>query len=198
MNVDVLNRSGAPAGRFDKTRHRRLRRASARPRDRDRRRQPRPPPIPVAPLAGTRGGIRGQLSPALGKGLGLPERPAARLPAGRLAARRIPRQQFELHGRAAPGPEQRGARHPEPAEQRSGRPECRAVRRPHPRHQRMAGGGMDLARRAAEGLRAGPLRRRRRLGPRDRAAGGRSQLRPGAAAEPHRRPAGQPALLADL
>ena len=64
--------------------------------------------------------------------------------------------------RAASRPEQRRARHPQPADQRPGRAGPRSVGRAHARHQRVAGGRVDLARCAAEGLGRGAVRGRGR------------------------------------
>ncbi len=88
--------------------------------------------------------------------------------------------------------------HPQPADQRPGRAGPRAVGGADPCHQRMAGGGVDLARCAAEGIRRGAVRGRPDRGRDDRGARRRSQFRPGDAADPHRRTPRPAALLADL
>ncbi len=198
MNVDVLNRSGLqPAGAVE-ARDRRLRRASAPGRRRHRRGQQVALSLPVEALAGACGDVRRPLSPALGEGVRLSEGPAAGVPPRRLAERRESRQRSGLHGRAAPRSEQRGARHPQSADQRTGRAGRRSVRCPDARHQRVAGRRVDLPRCAAEGLRRGAVRGRPDLGQDDRGARRRREFRPGAAADPHRRAARPAALLADL
>ena len=120
MNVDVLNRSGAQPPAAVEARDRRLRHASARRRRRHRRGQQGAVSVPVAALAGARrdhsaSSYRQPWEKGSAYPKGQPQ--ACRRDAGRTAASRAAICGFMAA--AAPGPEQRGARHPESADQRA-------------------------------------------------------------------------------
>ena len=83
----------------------------------------------------------------MGEGFGLPQGPAAGVPARRVPARRrFAGQRPGVHAAAAPRPEQRRAGHPEPADQRAGRAEPELSAAICSRDQRVAEGGMDRRR----------------------------------------------------
>ena len=199
MNVDVLNRSGVQAAGPVEARHRRLRRASAPARRRHRRGEQGAVPVSVAALARPCRDHRRALSPALGAGIGLSQGPAAGLSPRRLAERRQSRQRPRLHGRSSisiPNNVAFGILNPLTSGQGAQDLDLSAALTHATNEWQVAEWTSRDSRLKASVVvpfEDGPASAKM-----IEARAGDPQLRPGAAADPHRRTARPAALLADL